>query len=264
PSERCRVVGLRPTFGRISRYGLMSGTWSIDKIGVIARSPEDTALVLAALAGADPRDPSSVDRPLTYAPVADLKGTKIAVALGNVLASEASLRVYKAAQGHLSALGASLTEIEFTPAPESLLTILYVEGAAAFEDLVRSAGIDALTESPWPVALRAAMYPTGVDYVQALRHRRIAARTFEAEFGDADLILAPDTAENLVLLTNLTGHPQIYLPTGLDQAGNPCGLSLIGRLYDEGRIIAVAQALGIRMKISPLRPDLARILTMKG
>ena len=263
PSERCRVVGLRPTFGRISRHGLMSGTWSIDKIGVIARSPEDTALVLGALAGADPRDPSSIDRPLSYAPIRDLNGTKVKVALGNILASDAQLKVYQAAQRHLRELGASLTEREFTLPPESLLTILYVEGAAAFEDFIRSAGIDELTESPWPVALRAAMYPTGVDYIQALRHRRIATRTFEEEFGDADLILAPDTAENLVLLTNLTGHPQIYLPTGQDAAGQPCGLSLIGRLYDEGRIIAIAQALQSRMQPPNLRPDLTRVLALE-
>lgn len=261
PAQRCRIVGLRPTFGRISKRGAMALSWSMDKVGILARSPEDTAVVLGALAGSDPRDPSAVDRPLTYRPVDSLKGTTIALVGTEALDEDDTKGPVSAAAILLRQMGAMLTSATFTNVPDGVSEVLSVEGASAFDDLTRSGRVDEMKGSLWPPEFRAAMYVTGVDYVQAMRQRTLSMATFEREFGDADLILAPDRAGNLLITTNLTGHPQIYIPLGTDPEGRSFGVSLIGRLYDEGRLVAAAQALQTKFGAPVTRPDLTLLPT---
>lgn len=256
PAQRCRIVGLRPTFGRTSRFGAMALSWSMDKVGVLARSPEDTAVVLGAIAGADPRDPTSVDRPFSYRATDSLKGLKVAVVGTEALDEDDIKGPLSAAAMLLRQLGATLSTGTFTNVPDGVSEVLTVEAAAAFDDLTRSGRVDEMKGSLWPPAFRAAMYVTGVDYIQAMRQRTIAMATFEREFGDADLILAADRAGQLLVTTNLTGHPQIYIPLGLDPQGRSFGVSLIGRLYEEGRMLQAAQALQTKFAAPKTRPDL--------
>ncbi len=262
PSQRCRIFGLRPTFGRTSRYGAMALSWSMDKVGVLARHPEDAALMFSVLHGADPRDPSTVDRPFLYRSPgggASLRGVKVAVVGTIPLDADEGGGPVSAAAILLRDLGATLGQGKFSPVPDGVSEVLSVEAAAAFDDLTRSGRVDEMKGSLWPPEFRAAMYVTGVDYVQAMRARTVAMATFEREFGDADLILAPGAGGSLLVTTNLTGHPQVYLPVGTDKEGRSLGISLIGRLYDEGRLLQAAQALQARFALPRARPDLSAL-----
>ena len=260
PSQRCRIFGLRPTFGRTSRYGAMALSWSMDKVGVLARSPEDAALMFAVLHGKDARDPTTVDRPFAYRNGASLKGRKVAVVGKMNLDADDNGGPVSAAAILLRDLGATLSQGKFTSVPDGVTEVLSIEAAAAFDDLTRSGRVDEMKGSLWPPEFRAAMYATGVDYIQAMRARTVAMATFEREFGDADLILAPGSGGDLLVTTNLTGHPQVYLPLGLDKDSRPIGVSLIGRLYGEDRLLEAAQALLAKFGVAPARPDLSPFL----
>ncbi|MCW5941000.1 MAG: amidase [Fimbriimonadaceae bacterium] len=231
PSHQCRVTGLRPTYGRISRAGAMAVSWTMDKVGTICREVEDCALVLAALHGSDPRDISAVDRPFHYRPDPDFKRLRIGV-LGDV---------YEECLAPLRATGAKLAPIAFDPLPEGVGVILGVEAAAAFDAFTRGDEIDQLRNSSWPLTYRSNRYVPAVEYLQAQRGRRLAMRSFEERFGDFDLFVAPERGGATLFVTNLTGHPQLLLPFGLDAQGRQRSVSFVGRLYDEATILACAR-----------------------
>lgn len=237
PSIRCRVTGLRPTYGRVSRHGAMELSYTMDKIGPICREAEDCALVLAAIAGADPLDPSAAARPFHYRPRKDLHGLKIG------LLEDAENRTDYDADpmaAHLKKLGATLTPVRFAPVPEGVLSILDVECGSAFDAFTRSDRIDRLKNSAWPETFRAARFVPAVEYLQAQRARTLLMHRFEREFGDLDAFLAPDGGYTLTH-TNLTGHPQIVIPFGDDGKGNSRAYTLTGRLYAEDRLLQIAK-----------------------
>lgn len=231
PSHQCRVTGLRPTYGRISRAGAMAVSWTMDKVGPICREVEDCALVLAALHGSDPRDRSAVERPFHYRPDPDFRMLKIGV-FGNV--PEECLAPLRKA-------GAALAPIVFDPLPEGVSVILGVEAAAAFDAFTRGEEIKALRNSAWPITYRSNRYVPAVEYLQAQRGRRLAMRSFEERFADFDLFVAPERGGATLFVTNLTGHPQLLLPFGLDAQGRARSVSFVGRLYDEATILACAR-----------------------
>ncbi len=253
PSQRCRVTGLRPTFGRVSRWGAMALSWTMDKAGPICRTAEDCALVLAAIHGADSRDPMSVDYPLFYRPATDLKKLKIGIisptedadlgAVGDILRSS----------------GAKLSPVKFSPPTPGVSEVLSIEAAAAFDEITRDGRVDSMQGSLWPPIFRASSMLSGVDYIQAMRARTEVMRKFEEEFGDFDLLIGAERADSTLVTTNLTGHPQLFVPMGLNNQGRPIGISLVGRLYDEGTILMVGNMIQQATNVFRKRPDLSQL-----
>lgn len=260
PSNQCRVTGLRPSYGRISRHGAMAVSWTMDKVGVIARRSEDCALVLAALAGRDPRDASSVDRPFHYQPLIDVSRLKIGYLLGPNEDPKTSTKPQTMeALIILQRLGARPVPVAISPAPDAEIAILEVEAAAAFDELTRSERINLMKDSPWPPQYRGSRFIPAVEYVQAQRARTLLMRRIEEELGDLDLVVAEGRGGHTLALTNLTGHPQVLLPFGVDDKGKPRSVSLIGRLYEEDTLLAVANAIQSATSYHRLRPDLSKL-----
>jgi Asp-tRNA(Asn)/Glu-tRNA(Gln) amidotransferase A subunit family amidase len=251
PSHRCRVTGLRPTFGRVSRHGAMALSWTMDKAGPICRTAQDCALVLAAIHGADPRDPGTVDRPFRFRPDLDLSKLKIAYLDGDQGLGE-HLEVLKS-------LGAKPVAVKFTPPYQGATTLLSVEAAAAFDELTRTGDVNTITESAWANIFRGHRFLPGVEYIEHMRARTLVMRKFEEEFADYDAIVASDRGGSLLVTTNLTGHPQLYIPMGATTAGAGRGLSIIGRLYDEGTILGIGARVQQATSYWKLRPDLTML-----
>lgn len=257
PSQRCRVTGLRPTFGRISRHGAMALSWTMDKVGPICRTAEDCALVLAALHGHDPRDPASVDRPFRYRPAGELSKLKIGYLATERLDDDDISEDVGQALDILVSKGANPKPVTFSRATRGVDELLSVEAAAAFDEITRDGRVDTIQQTFWPGIFRTARFVTGVDYVQCLRERSRVMARFEEEFGEFDLCVAPERGGHTLFTTNLTGHPQLFVPMGLNAAGRPIGVSLVGRLYDEGTILAVGDAIQRATRVFRERPSLA-------
>jgi Asp-tRNA(Asn)/Glu-tRNA(Gln) amidotransferase A subunit family amidase len=261
PSHQCRVTGLRPTFGRTSRFGGMTLCWTMDKVGVLARCAEDTAFVLAAIAGADYRDRSSVDRPFHYAPKVDIGGLKIGFLLDPkedpaTTTKPQTMEILKV----LAKLGAKdVRPISITRALDGIDNILVVESAAAFDDITRTGQVDDIKNSSWPETFRATRFFTGVELVQAYRARMLLMQRIEIELGDIDILVTGSRGGGMIATTNLTGHPQLLLPWGADAKGNSNSYSLIGRLYEEDTLIAVANAIQSETDFHKRRPDLSKL-----
>lgn len=260
PSHRCRTTGLRPTFGRISRYGAMALSWTMDKVGPICRTAQDAALVLAALHGSDPRDTGSVDRPFRFRPDFDLKRMKI-----GYLSDDKALDDDDSGGGPddaiqlLRKLGADPKPIKFTQPGDGIDTLLSVEAAAAFEAITRNRSVDDIKNSLWPAIFKNHQFTTGVGYLQAMRARTLLMERFEKELGEYDAVIASDRGSYLLYITNLTGHPQLYIPWGLDKNKVARGISIIGRLYDEGTILSIGAQLQQSTGFWKDRPDLSKL-----
>jgi len=257
PSHQCRVSGLRPTFGRISKHGAMALSWTMDKVGPICRTIEDCALVFAAIAGKDPRDDSTVQKPFHWRPGMDLKKLRIAYLAGQ---SDPADRLQQ--DEYLKALldmGLKLDPIRFTAVPAGVNVLLSVEAAAAFDAFTRGDRVRELKNSSWPNTFRTNRLVSAVDYLAAQRARRKVMETFEKELGDYDLVIANERGGNTLFITNLTGHPQALIPLKAGERGQQRSCSVIGRLYEEDKVLAVARA--IQMKVGPLaeRPDLSKV-----
>ena len=261
PSTRCGVTGLRPTFGRVSRKGGMALSWTMDKVGPICRSAEDCALVFAAIQGADPADPSTVAYQFGYRPLESLAGMRIGYLKGDLDSSENAERD-AATLMVLQDLGAELVPIELPRTPIGPLSlILSAEAAAAFDELTRSGKDDLMVRqirNAWPNVFRAARLIPAVEYVQAMRLRRVLIEEMQALLSTVDLYVAPSLYGDNLLLTNLTGHPCVVIPNGFSEEGSPRSISFIGHLYDEGRLLAVAKACQDGQGYHLRRPPLAR------
>jgi Asp-tRNA(Asn)/Glu-tRNA(Gln) amidotransferase A subunit family amidase len=257
PSRACGVTGLRPTFGRVSRHGCMTLSWSMDKLGPMCRSVEDCALVLAAIHGFDGLDPSAVDRPFSWPPHRDLRTMKVGyVETGKSVNDRTELRL-------LRDLGVRLVPIKLpSKYPlDALRFILGTEAAAVFDELTRKGITEGLNE--WPSIFRRGQFVPAVEYLRANRIRTLVARSMEDVMTEVDLYVGG----NDLLLTNLTGHPTVVLPNGfrkVDGLELPNALTFTGRLYGESELLAVAhayqQATGHHLKRPPmekLKPEAA-------
>ncbi len=249
PSIRCRVTGLRPTYGRVSRHGGMVLAQTMDKVGPIGRTAEDCALVLAAIAGGDPMDPSAVDRPFAYPQRLDYRKLKVGVLVG------ANRRNGPAPENPVTKLlkerGSHILPIAFSALPPGTTDLLEAESAAFFDGLTRHPEeIAKLKDSLWPGIFRAARFMSAVDYLNAQRARTRAMRTFEDEFGDFDFFVTPGGGYTLAHV-NLTGHPQIVIPQS-----DGSSVCLVGRLYREDVLCTVAWDLQKSIGAHRLRPKL--------
>ena len=260
PATRCGATGLRPTYGRVSRSGAMALSWSMDKIGPICRSVEDCAIVFKAIYGPDGRDPSVVDVPFEYRGRVDFDRVRVGFAK-SLFEDESEGKAYdEAALRVLERLGAALVPIEFPDYPvESLAFILSAEAAAAFDELTRSNRDDLMVRQvrdAWPNVFRASRFIPAVEYINANRVRYMLIQEMQKVMSTVDVYVAPSFGGDNLLLTNLTGHPCVVLPNGFDEAGCPVSITFVGRLFDEGTLLAVAKAYqdatGFHLKHPPL------------
>jgi Asp-tRNA(Asn)/Glu-tRNA(Gln) amidotransferase A subunit family amidase len=237
----------------------MALVWSMDKVGPIARSVADTGLVLAEIHGFDDGDPSSVERPFHDDPGRDARGLRIGFIPKSCEEGDGAA-LHRAALEALREAGCELVEIEPPDVDTTPLLIpLFVEAAAAFESLTRTNRDDELSwQAPeaWPNTFRRTRLLPAIDLVQADRLRRRAMEIASRWFGQVDAVLSPPFADGLLELTNSTGHPSLTLPVGFAGNGEPHGMSLMGRLFDEGTLLRAGRALESRVGLDGRRPPL--------
>jgi Asp-tRNA(Asn)/Glu-tRNA(Gln) amidotransferase A subunit family amidase len=221
----------------------MALSWSMDKLGPICRSAEDCALVLNAIHGADGKDPSARDVPFDW----DSELPRIGY-YRSAFERERSGKVYDdQVLAELRALGIDLIPIEL---PDqfplgALRIILSAEAGAAFDELTRSGRDDLLVRQDrgaWPNSFRQSRMIPAVDYIQANRVRTMVMEALDATMRGIDVFVTPSYGPNVLLMTNLTGHPSVTLPNGFTDEGTPVSISFIGDLYGEGSMLRVAKA----------------------
>lgn len=245
PSTRCGTTGLRPTYGRISRKGAMALSWSMDKLGPICRTVEDCALVFQAIYGPDGQDPTVYNLPFRYDHKVDLRKLRIGYVKMDFDSARNNKENNDAVLAVLQKLGANLIPMELPKLPfTSLSFLLSAEAAAAFDDLTRS-GRDSLLvrqiKNAWPNVFRTARFVPAVEYIQANRVRTLVIEEMQKILKDIDVYVVPSFSDNL-LLTNLTGHPCVVVPNGFNNEGSPTSITFVGKLFDEGTILAVAKS----------------------
>jgi len=264
PSHTCGVVGLRPTYGRVSRYGAMALSWTMDKLGPMCRGVEDCAAVLDAIYGPDGRDTSVADAFFEWRPEVSLSGLRV-----GYLASEfeetrlpGERAVDAGALEVLGTLGAKLEPVELPDYPLwGIGLVLCVEGAAAFDDATRSGELEVMhkaDKSNWPETFRSHRMVSAVEYLRAQRARALLMRDMAALMDAWDVLIAPGMGRASLGLTNLTGHPAVIVPCGFVD-GMPRGITLIGKLYDEATILAVARAYEQATEWHTVHPDLSAV-----
>jgi len=272
PSNRCGATGLRPTFGRVSRAGAMALCWSLDKVGPICRSAEDTALVLAALNGFDATDPGSIDMGFSYKP--DIDPKKITIGYDQKwFAGDGNRAIDRQALQGLIDMGVSTKKVSLPDLPYGALFLsLIAESAAAFEELTLSNRDDLMVwqdDNAWPNSWRKIRFLSAVDYVQLDRLRRKIMIEMDAVFSGIDMLVTPNFAANLLTITNFTGHPCLTVRAGFynspvrdgqntdknsKKTNVPHNISLIGNLFDEGRLCALGGALERKLDVFKQTP----------
>lgn len=279
PAMRCGVTGLRPTYGRVPRTGAMTLCWSLDKLGPMTRSVEDAMLVLHAISGKDSQDTAIVESHLDFDAHAGVKGLRIGY-FPAWMNERPATEVDRAALGTVKKLGMMPVEVSIPNWPyDSLNLILFAEGAAAFEELTLSGGLRELkaqVPDAWPNLFRQARFLSAVDFVQADRMRRKVAEEMARVFSEVDLLLVPSLRDEMLVITNFTGHPSLTLRAGFVEVKKarsdwvpdpehplptfstpkrvPHGVTLIGRLFDEGTLGAAGIALELAFAVAAQRP----------
>jgi Asp-tRNA(Asn)/Glu-tRNA(Gln) amidotransferase A subunit family amidase len=274
PSMRCGVTGLRPTYGRVARTGAMTLCWSLDKLGPMARSVEDTILVLRAISGPDAGDVASIPSTLSFDANAKIAGLRVGY-FPTWMKEAPATDVDRAALETVRKVGMRLVEVSLPDWPyDSLNLMLFAESAAAFEELTlnhKEAELRAQVSDAWPNTFRQSRFLSAVDFVQADRMRRKVAQEMARIFSNVDLLLVPSLRDEMLVISNNTGHPSLTLRAGFVEVSEarsdwapdpkhplpkfsparrvPHGVTLIGRLFDEGTLcqagIALERAFGV-------------------
>ncbi len=236
PSERCGAIGLRPTYGRVSRAGCMALSWSLDKVGPICRAVEDAGMVLHAIAGGDRRDPGSIDVPFNHDGTAPPGEIRIGY-LPAAYAEEAATDLDRAALDTVRGLGLDVVAVELPDLPYRALTAtLHAEAAAAFEELTLSGADERLTrqdDDAWPNLFRKARFLSAVDHVQLDRLRRLAMEAVGALFEEVDVLVGPVSTGPMHVVSNFTGHPCLALRAGFERVPARLHPALAGEEADE-------------------------------
>jgi Asp-tRNA(Asn)/Glu-tRNA(Gln) amidotransferase A subunit family amidase len=279
PSMRCGVTGLRPTYGRVPRTGAMTLCWSLDKLGPMARSVEDTMLVLQAISGPDAGDLSSVSSRLDFESGAPVEGLRVGYFPGWMKEEPATPVDRKSLEG-IKTAGMIPVEVTIPDWPyDSLNVILFAEAAAAFEELTLVGGMNQLkaqVPDAWPNLFRQARFLSAVDFVQTDRFRRSVAEEMARLFARVDLLLVPSLRDEMLTITNFTGHPSLTFRAGFVEVSEarsdwaadlsnprpkfspprrvPHGVTLIGRLFDEGTLGRAGLALERIFGVAGERP----------
>ena len=279
PAMRCGITGLRPTYGRVPRTGAMTLCWSLDKLGPMTRTVEDAVLVLHAISGPDAGDLASVPCQLDFDSGAAVEGLRVGYFPAWMKKNPAT-NIDRAALDVVKRLGMLPVEVTLPDWPyDSLDVILFAEGAAAFEELTLSGALNQLrvqVPDAWPNIFRQARFLSAVDFVQADRFRRKVADEMARVFSQADLLLVPSLRDEMLTLTNFTGHPSLTLRAGFVEVSQarsdwapdpnhplpkfspprrvPHGITLIGQLFDEGTLGRVGIALERSFGVASERP----------
>lgn len=266
PAAYCGVTGLRPTYGRVSRRGAMALSWSMDKLGPLARSAEDCVLVLGAIAGPDPADDSCVDRPWEYPEPTEATPERYRVATLAGALDRTQPEVASNLQSALTVLGdfADIDEIDFPgdlPANVVADVIISCEAAAAFEQLVSDGRIEQMTAEEDRWRIWSDLLIPATDYIQAQRIRRKIQQQLHALLAPYDAILAPTlntvsgpidqpfrvwssgfSSTQLSGASNLAGVPAISVPNGFGTGGLPTAMQFVGSAFSEARLLGLAAA----------------------
>lgn len=279
PSQRCGIVGLRPTYGRVARTGAMTLCWSLDKLGPMTRAVEDAMLVLHAINGPDAGDVASVPSLLDFDAAAPVKGLRVGY-FPQWMNQNPATAVDRSAVEVVKKVGMIPVEVSIPDWPYDCLDlILFAEGAAAFEDLTLSGGLRELkaqVPDAWPNIFRQARFLSAVDFVQADRMRRKVAQEMARLFSEVDLLLVPSVRDEMLTITNFTGHPALELRAGFVEVSKarsdwapdpnhplptfspprrvPHGVTLIGRLFEEGPLVNAGLALERAFGVVSERP----------
>ena len=281
PASMCGIVGLKPTYGRVSKHGVIPLSGSLDHAGPMTRTVEDAALVLQAIAGPDPDDPTTEDVPVPdylAALSAGVPGLRVGVLDKDMLSGldedvEASFR---AALKTLAGLGASLVEVRIPSlqrAEAIWLAIARPEAAAFHRRNLEERPQD--FSEPVRVRLQLGLQTRAVDYLRGLEGQRQLRAEVEEQYAKIDVLVTPTTASTasriedelsasgrevhihrLTCPFNLTGQPAISLPCGFDRQGLPVGLQIVGRRFDEGTVLRVAHAYEQATDWHKARPNL--------
>jgi Asp-tRNA(Asn)/Glu-tRNA(Gln) amidotransferase A subunit family amidase len=279
PSMRCGLTGLRPTYGRVARTGAMTLCWSLDKLGPMTRSVEDAMLVLQAISGPDAGDVSSASSRLDFDAAASVKGLRVGYFPAWMKENPAT-EVDRAAVETVKKVGMVPVEVSIPDWPyDSLNLILFAEGAAAFEEITLNHAVDQLkvqTYDAWPNIFRQSRFLSAVDFVQTDRLRRKVAKEMARVFSQVDLLLVPSLRDEMLTITNFTGHPSLTLRAGFIEVAEartdwapdpsrplpkfspprrvPHGVTLIGRLFEEGTVGQAGLALEKAFAVVGERP----------
>ncbi len=279
PSMRCGVTGLRPTYGRVPRTGAMTLCWSLDKLGPMTRSVEDAIVVLNAISGPDPGDVASVPSKLDFDTAESVQGLRVGY-FPAWMKEPPATDVDRAALETVKKVGMVPVEVSIPNWPyDSLDLILFAEGAAAFEEITLNHAVDQLkmqVPDGWPNSFRQARFLSAVDFVQSDRLRRKVAYEMARVFSEVDLLLVPSLRDEMLTITNFTGHPSLTLRAGFVEVSEarsdwapdpknplpkfspprrvPHGVTLIGRLFDEGTLGRAGLALELAFGVVGERP----------
>jgi Asp-tRNA(Asn)/Glu-tRNA(Gln) amidotransferase A subunit family amidase len=281
PSQRCGSTGLRPTFGRVSRAGCMALCNTLDKVGPMCRSVEDTALVLAVLNGADLADWSSIAAPFVFDAGAGIAGLRVGY-LAEAFGADATA-VDHAALAAVRDLGVDVVAVRLPDLPyDALMNIVLAEAAARFQDLTLSGLDDTLTwqeADAWPNTFRKARFLSAVDHVQLDRLRYLVMQAVDGIFQHCDVLIGPFETGPMLVASNFTGHPCLHLRAGFQDLATrssatladgavtvpkadpvgptfrvPQGISLWGRLFDEGPMLTLGMAMERVLDVADQRP----------
>ena len=280
PAMRCGVTGLRPTFGRVPRTRAMTLCWSLDKLGPMTRTVEDAMLVLRAISGPDAGDPSSVSSHLDFDAGGPVEGLNVGY-VDQWMKERPSTDIDRAAMDQMRALKMNLKRVALPDWPySSLMPILFAEGAASFEQLALTHELGTLkmqVKDAWPNLFRQARFLSAVDFVQADRLRRKVAREMDRVFREVDVLLVPSLRDEQLTITNFTGHPSLTLRAGFVEVAEarsdwapdpdhplptfnpprrvPHGITILGRLFDDGLLGRVGVALERVFGVAEERPS---------
>jgi Asp-tRNA(Asn)/Glu-tRNA(Gln) amidotransferase A subunit family amidase len=276
PAMRCGTVGLRPTFGRVSRIGVMPLAWSLDKIGVMCRGVEDSALVLDVINGFDERDPGSIGMGFAYDAALPVAGLRLGYFPEDFEAAETP-DLDRAALETARGLGLDLVPLTRPNLPYlALRSLMFAEAAACFEQLTLTGRDEELRRQDidaWPNEFRKARFLSAVDHVQLDRFRRRVMEIMDDCFRGLDAVIGPSMVGPMLTITNYTGHPSLVLPSGFIrsptrgpgrgelQAGLehevPHGISLWAPLFAEGKMLSIGLALERAFGLGDRRPPFA-------
>lgn len=284
PASYCGVTGLRPTYGLVSRKGAMVLSWTLDKLGVLARSAEDCGLVLQVIAGGDDDDPGSAQKSFYFAPEYYSQFSEMRIAYAEIDFAEwpeAALRpAFADALAALKSVGAKMVESRLADYPYGpvITCIIDAEAASVFEPLIRSGKVDDLADQGQIDGLKASLNYSAVDYLKAMRIRTQIRKSFRDMFAEVDLIVAPTKLEapdladrpfdqsppkrpdqkgfvaELVQATNLAGLPAMTVPCGFVN-GLPIGMQIVGPPFSESRVIALGREFQRRTNFHKQHPS---------
>ena len=286
PASYCGVSGLRPTYGLVSRHGAMPLSWTLDKVGVLARSAEDCALVLREIAGRDDADPGSARKSFYYTPQYYQKLSDLKVGYAEIDFAEWPDEVMRPALANalavVKSIGSQMVQTQLPDFPYGAVigTIIDSEGASVFEQFIKGGRVDQLADQSQIDGLKAALSYSAMDYLKAMRVRTQIQEAFRQMFTNVDLLIAPthfslpersdqpfDDSEpkrpsqkgvgaGLVQAGNLCGLPAISIPCGFVN-GLPIGIQIVGPIFDENRIIAFAREFQNRSDFHKKRPSVS-------